>query len=155
MQQCTETHELPACWQCDVLPVLFPRDRAWCWWSCPASRTNAGYPVWLCPALWYLSHLLFQRRLSFSLLLHRAWMCPGMLHAHVSQKETWSHSIILRFYLAWPGYFPLVYGVSGGGSDHPWAVSSAGTNQKNSSGIVLGFTCWEPGGCPQINFVTV
>lgn len=30
----------------------------------------AGYPGCLCPALWSLPHLLFQRWLSFSLLLH-------------------------------------------------------------------------------------
>lgn len=79
VQQCTEAPELPACRQCGMLPALFPWDRASRWWSCPASRTHAGNPGWLCPALWYLSHLLFQRWLSFSLLLHRAWMCPGRL----------------------------------------------------------------------------
>lgn len=66
VQQCTEMQEFPACWQCGMGLVLFPWDRASCCWSCPASSTYAGYPVWLCPALWYLSHLLFQRWLSFS-----------------------------------------------------------------------------------------
>lgn len=65
VQPCTEVRELPACWQRGVLPAWFPWDRASRWWSCPASSTHAGYPVWLCPALWYLSYLLFQRWLSF------------------------------------------------------------------------------------------
>lgn len=90
-QQCTERQELTAWCAAGVISL----GQGWSWWSRSAPRPGAGYPAWLCPVLWYLFHLLFQRGLCFSLLLQRGCAWAGS-HAHVSQRETCPHSTISR-----------------------------------------------------------
>lgn len=72
---------------------------------------------------------------------------PTQLHTRGSRRESCSHCVT-EANLA--GALPPGVWHIGGGSHHPQAGSSAGTNQKSSgvfSGIVLGFICWQPVVC--------
>lgn len=99
--------------------------RASWWWSYTASRTHTGYPCVALPCAVVPVPFTFSEMPLF--------FFSAALSVDVSGQAPIAMSVREKLALtAWLGYFPLVYGISGGRWDHPYAVSYAGTNQKSS-----------------------